>query len=62
MSTISIQISDKHWSRAKNKLLFLNTVHKVKAQRSGELFVKNVLIFSITLQCWTWKQISKDEN
>ena len=43
-------------------LVFLNTMHEVKAQRSGELFVKNVLILRITLQNWTWKLEIYDYN
>ena len=33
-------------SDAKYKLFYLNLMHKVKTQRSGELFVKNMLIFN----------------
>jgi len=39
-----IQIADIPGGRDKNKLFLLNTMHKVKACRSGELFVKNMLI------------------
>jgi len=32
-------------------------MHKVEAKRSGELFVKNMLILHITLQWWSWKHM-----
>ena len=38
MCIIFFEFVDIHGSRAKNKL---NIMHKVKTQRSGELFVKN---------------------
>ena len=40
----NIEFADIPGSRAKNKLLFLNIIHTVKAYRYGELSVKNTLI------------------
>jgi len=36
----------------KASYFFLNIMHEVKAERSGELFVKNMLILQ---HQWTWK-------
>jgi len=35
-------------------LFFLNIMHKVKAERSGELFIKNMLILQ---HPWSWKEL-----
>ena len=56
-SIFSSQFADIPGSRPINKLLFLNIMHKVKTQRSGELLSKTCLFYSITLQYWTWKQL-----
>ena len=49
---IFIQLRWYPGSRHKNELCFLNIMHKVKAERSEELFVKNMLILQ---HHWTWK-------
>jgi len=41
-----LECADILGSDAKYKLFCLNLMHRVKAQRSGELFVKNMLIFN----------------
>jgi len=41
---LSLEFADIPESRAKKQVIFLNIMHKVKARKSGQLFVKNMLI------------------
>ena len=45
MQVVIVIFADILGSDAKYKLFCLNLMHTVKTQRSGELFVKNILIF-----------------
>ena len=44
MSIFSFDFADIPGAVIKTSYFFLNIMHKVKAERSGELFVKNMLI------------------
>ena len=51
-SIFSFDFADIVGAVIKTSYFFLNIMHNVKAERSGELFVKNMLIVQ---HHWTWK-------
>jgi len=54
MSVFSFDFTDILGAVIKTSYFFLNIMQKVKAERSGEFFVKNVPILQ---HHWTWKQL-----
>jgi len=61
-SIILFKFADIPRSRATNKLFLLNTMHKVKHKDLKSCLSKTCLFYSVTLQCWTWKQLIDIDN